>query len=365
MIALSTQSLHDKADHNPATYEEKDEFRLLFSLLGVYPDGNPVWCPWHPDREGQPGKSPQKSLSVNWENCTFYCHSPRCRMNGRLEKLRVVVYNGLKCSSNPLSITGTTNKSNIPIPHKPPLYAWVTAPVPTKRCGMAIHLRHREERRRQRILGVLCGCWDCSVCGPYLKEKWRNHLHPLISDKASVQFSVISKQDWQRIYRRIRRAGGEFVKIELQDGYLVILTTADEGVPLPQSIRSGILNTVINAATFNHKSISTSRGWALPKDDEHDKQWERVSALSISVDEAREVVRELGLKPREIPLSTTQKMGMQEGFDVWLPENWLDDGERGFRFFSSGWRSAQPGPERGHHDAPAHNIPEEVDRSWL
>ncbi len=42
--------------------------------------------------------------------------------------------------------------------------------MPTKRtCGMSIHLRNKKDQSTRMVAGVLCGMWNCTVCGPYLK----------------------------------------------------------------------------------------------------------------------------------------------------------------------------------------------------
>jgi len=321
----------------PAATKEQQEFRNLFARLGVYPGENPAWCPFHPDQEGQPGHTPHKSISIDWDRCVFKCHSPRCGEGGGIGRLRVLLGEGSEdCQSYSMQGNTKTN-SDIPAPEPPPWDTWSTAEPPKQRCGMPIHLRHRVQKNRQRIIGVLCGRWDCATCGPYLKETWLNHLTLHIMTSDSVQLSIVSREDWPKVYRRINRAGGEFARIELHDGPFAVFTTVNEGIPLPRSLRSGILKTAIEAATFQHKAITTSRGWKLPEEKETDSEWERVSGLPSTVDDARQVVKQLGLDT--IPIRPTSSI--QDGFEVMLPGSWLEDGERGFKAFAQ-WLAHGP-----------------------
>lgn len=315
------------------TTEQQKTFRTLFSIVGVHPGQNPTWCPWHPDREGLPGRIPQESLSVDRNRCLFKCHSPRCGERGGLERLGDLAL-GQGCSNYPMYTGSAKNNSDIPIPEAPPWNQWELEEPPTKHCGLPIHLRHKHRRELQRIIGVLCGRWDCGTCGPYLKGKWWRHLTHHIMNEESVYLATISNGKWTTIYRRIRRAGGEFAKIELADGSLVIFTTAKEGTSLPASLREEVLRAAIDSATFKHRAISTSRGWALLKKNQRDSDWERVNLLPGTVNDARQVVRQLGLAPKELSVEQLGWMkGVKEGFEIKLPDSWLDDDELGYRVF--------------------------------
>lgn len=175
---------------------------------------------------------------------------------------------------------------------------------------------------------MLCGQWDCAICGPYLKKKWLAHLIPLVADAESVHLAVVSREDWPKVYRRIRRAGGQFVWVELDDEFAVF-TTASEGVVLPHSIRSEVLKVAIDAATFRHKAITTSREWKLTQKDEADSEWERIGVLPGTVEEARQVVRRLGLQPVDL----ARPLNAIEAFEVTIPESWLENDEQGFKVF--------------------------------
>jgi hypothetical protein len=333
-ISISNKPSTSRVDDWVSTNEQQETFRWLFSIVGVYPGQNPTWCPWHPDREGLPGRQPNPSLSVDWGKCLFNCHSPRCGEHGGIEKLSDLVVGETDCQNYPLPVTVTKGNSDIPIPEAPPWNQWELEEPPEKHCGLTVHLRHKHRRKLQRIIGALCGRCDCGTCGPYLKEKWKRHLTPHIIEEESVYLATVSKAQWATVYRRIRRADSEYAKIELNDGYLAVFTTASEGIRLPLSLRVGVLQAAIDAATFAHRAISTSRGWGLPKKQHGDSEWELISTLPGTVDDAKEVVRQLGLEPRELSPEYAYKTGVIGGFDVELPDSWLEDDERGFKIFS-------------------------------
>ncbi len=238
----------------------------------------------------------------------------------------------------------------IPIPEPPEWDTWETAEVPSRRCGMPVHLRHRQDKRRQRVVSFLDGRWNCAVCGPYLKKKWLEHLYPIFTEAERIYLTTLpSKKEWGTLYKRLQRIKADFARLELETGELVVLSNQNaDGVELPLSIRNGILKVAMDAATFRHKPITTSRGWKLPqkKDDGEESQWERVGGLPITIDEAREVVKELGLKPFDLNLRFVPNA--LDAFEVVLPESWLEDDEKGFKVFVK-WLSNGPVKTR---DAP-------------
>jgi hypothetical protein len=122
---------------------------------------------------------------------------------------------------------------------------------------------------------------------------------------------------------------------------VVFSNQSADGVELPLSIRNGVLKVAMDAATFRHKPITTSRGWKLPekKDEGEESQWERVGGLPITIDEARQVVKELGLKPVDLNLRFVPNA--LDAFEVMLPESWLEDDEKGFKVFVK-WLSHGP-----------------------
>jgi len=314
------------------------EFRTLFATLGVHPGENPTWCPWHPDREGIAGREPQRSLSVDWQKCVFKCHSPRCGEKGGLTKLRALASRPNYPVAN--SYAQDNSHTTPPIPDSPPWDAWGLEEPPANRCGMPILLRHRQNRQDALVRTVFCGKWNCGICGPYLKTKWNIHLGSLLLEAEKIFFSVIDRSQWSTFYRRLQRAGGEYAKIELESGDLVVLTTADEGMQLPASIRLGVLKDTIDAATFRHRAISTSRGWTLPKrEDEDPPEWEMVSVLPGTVARARKVAVDLGLNPRDF--SYGRPDGTREGFKVEVPASWLENDELGYKRFI-GWLQYVP-----------------------
>ena len=70
---------------------------------------------------------------------------------------------------------------------------------------------------------------------------------------------------------------------------------------------------------------------ALPKEDNNDSEWERVSGLSITLDLARQAVVDLGLSPKDFRYAHPK--GVTKGFDIEPPASWLEDNELGFKRF--------------------------------
>lgn len=144
--------------------------------------------------------------------------------------------------------------------------------------------------KRQKVVGFVSTCrrgdtegiGACSVCGQYLKDGWLSHLTPLIMNVETVDFVIVSRQDWPNIYHRMHRAGTEFARVELADGSLAVFITAAEGTPLPRSIWAGVPKVAINPATFSHKAITTFT-CTVPKEEGEESEWGRVGGLSITV----------------------------------------------------------------------------------
>jgi len=115
------------------------------------------------------------------------------------------------------------------------------------------------------------------------KKKWLEHLYPIFTEAEHIYLTTLSsKKERGTLYKRLQRLKADFARLELETGELVVFSSQNpDGVELPQSIRNGVLKVAMDAATFRHKPITTSRGWKLPpkKNDSEDSQWERVGGL--------------------------------------------------------------------------------------
>lgn len=169
---------------------------------------------------------------------------------------------------------------------------------PKRRCGMAIHLRHKVDRNKHMVVGVLCKSWGCGTCRPHLQRKWIEHLHHMFQSSSEVFVSLVSKSRWRTVSTRIRRAGEQFATVEQANGLLTVFTTLlDEGERVSADTALVMLDKAIRNAITDHRPVHTSRGWGFPSDATPVKQseWERVRKLTITVDEAEAVVVNMGL----------------------------------------------------------------------
>ncbi len=104
---------------------------------------------------------------------------------------------------------------------------------------------------------------------------------------------------------------------------------------LDSNAAQAILQAAIDAAGFDHKPVTTSREWKLPgKHSSAPSEWEKVTDLPGSIEDAVEVARELGLKPVSIARSALDPMdGVEEVCEVTLPKSWLENDDEGFKVF--------------------------------
>jgi len=225
---------------------------------------------------------------------------------------------GVSCPDNPI----LKNTADIELSgHGAGIRDWVVSGQNRKRCGMAIHLKDKINKYHRSVIGVLCGRWSCGVCGPYLRTKWLNHLSVVFGELESVYISHIIKSQWGTVQKRITRAGGNYAHIELASGVLVVFTNMVEGSLIPDDAVVDLLHLAIDAATSAHKAVATSRGWSLASTIERvDRtKWERVSRMSVSVDEVKMAVTKMGLKA-----STNFCYANSVGFYFNLSREWDD-----------------------------------------
>ena len=168
------------------------------------------------------------------------------------------------------------------------------------RCSVALLFRHKVNRGTVMVRRVSCGSWRCEKCGGELRQKWLEHLTGVLSRHERLYVSHIDKERWRTLSMRIRRAGGESAIIEQAGGYLVVFTTASVGEPVSKTIALSMLEKAVAGAESmtGKRPIHTSLGWLFPKTDAPlPSQWEKVSKLPVSVEEARKVVVGSGLHP--------------------------------------------------------------------
>jgi len=165
---------------------------------------------------------------------------------------------------------------------------------PQRKCGMAIHLKHKSDKGKHMVIGALCGSWKCPVCGVHLRKKWVDHLTAMM-DRAAVYVSLVGKSHWGTVSKRIARADCQFATIEQVDGLLMVFTTCPLTERINPAILPELLTKAINGAITDRRPVHTSRNWGLPKTAPKMSDWERVSKLPITVDEAVKSVEAAGL----------------------------------------------------------------------
>lgn len=171
---------------------------------------------------------------------------------------------------------------------------------PRKRCGVSLFFRHKVNRGTVMVKRVSCGSWYCEKCGSELRQKWLVHLTGILSQEEQIYISHIDKKKWRTLSKRILRAGGDSAIIEQVGEYLVVFTNAPVGEQVSMTIALSVLERAITNAesATGKRPIHTSRGWGLPKTEvPKTSQWEKVSKLPVSVEEARKIVEDSGLRP--------------------------------------------------------------------
>ena len=178
---------------------------------------------------------------------------------------------------------------------------------PPRRCKFARWLRKKEDPSKNLMVRVDCDSWGCADCGPKLRTKWQFHLrdaltqsyesHGGVSDHVNI--AVVSEADWTATRARIRRRGGEFCRMVLETGDLWVLNTGEEGEAVSPDYAVEKAHTVINDLPGDHRRISTSSGWQLPKD-ETPSNWEVVSEPSVSIPDARAALEAIGIVTQTI-----------------------------------------------------------------
>lgn len=186
---------------------------------------------------------------------------------------------------------------------------------PKRRCGMAIHLRHKVQKNKHMVVGVMCKSWKCDTCRPHIQRKWFEHLSCMFQVSSSLYVSLISKSRWETVATRIRRANAQFASVEQIGEILMVFTNIPEGEQVSLEAALSMLDRAIKNAIIDHRPVHTSRGWGFPKDTTPKvSEWERVKKLSITVDDAKEAVAGAGLSIKQFWCDT------RYGFVVELPD---------------------------------------------
>lgn len=132
-------------------------------------------------------------------------------------------------------------------------------------CGMAVLQQNSRAPDLHRTVHVSCGCWDCGHCAPRLAARWHQHLVDALSSAGVIRkILVAGGRAWETLQRRIQRAGASYIRALRSDGDFEVLTTLDEGEPVPDhaaAVRE--LLTGVPRAQTTARKVSTSRDWSL------------------------------------------------------------------------------------------------------
>lgn len=131
------------------------------------------------------------------------------------------------------------------------------------------------------ILEVRCEKHACEGCHRYLVE--RELINARLRFAQSVRagrplFELnCTAEQWPTIHRRIRRAKGQYLRVEEGDGYWVVTdVNVAPGTPTRPVDAAVTLRLLLDAYRGEGRLVSTSRGWCLPQPEEGPKVFSRV-----------------------------------------------------------------------------------------
>jgi len=312
--------------HRAATPEQQERFAGLWVkvALSIKPGREAMYvCPFHDDHDPSLHIDPVKAI---W--CCF-----GCGLGGGIRDLEA------KLSQEVVIEENTTNYGdntlNLPVPDPS---SW-RAPEPASgRCGGVRQLHQdRLQRERHRGLGLLCGEWECRICGPYLKEIWTSHLvNDFIRCGGSLGLVLCDPEEWGTVRKAIQRdpAGRtDFVHIDFAgtdapfgDTTEVVITSAEGiGLRLDGRERFRLVRHIIQAIPFDRARVSTSESWERAKTKSPSTgRWRRVAPIRASLEESANAASELGLNPTPITaLKGRDRKPWAEGYEFQMPEQML------------------------------------------
>jgi hypothetical protein len=121
-----------------------------------------------------------------------------------------------------------------------------------------------------RLAWFACDSLHCRDCGPRVRAE-RVKLYSEAIGRADVVEYHISTKAWPTLHRRVKRAGGDYLRVSVRTGALV-LATHGPGKPVDDVI--DWLETALPQLVRGPR-ISTSRRWALVRRQEA-SGWELV-----------------------------------------------------------------------------------------
>ena len=245
-----------------ATKDQREDFVRLWAAVGlsVDPERESTYlCVFHPE------KTP--SLHIDPSTAIWYCFG--CGAGGGLRDLCDLLMSPQGVIERPITTCGDIRtKPLVPDPK-----SWPRPELPTARCGGIGQLHeHREDRGRHRAIHPLCGRWQCSVCGPYVKTMWISALHGYIfAGQGMLHIALVDPEEWPAAKRRIERhdaPNADFMRFDfrgvdttLESTPYVVITTAPEGLEINRGDANRLVSALVEALPFDQKRIETSASW--------------------------------------------------------------------------------------------------------
>ncbi len=181
---------------------------------------------------------------------------------------------------------------------------------------------------------MLCASWECSTCGPYLKEVWFDHL--LLCVTGLLNVVRCSPGEWETVRKAIQRdlhGHTDFVRFDLAgsdtplgEATNVIITTSSIGMPIGHADALRLVSNLVQAVPFDQSRISTSEAWEKAKTHPSKAgQWQRVAPIFGSLEKSRQAAKALGLGPNNVsPLKGKTGPPWAEAYEVHIPSDKLD-----------------------------------------
>ncbi len=158
-------------------------------------------------------------------------------------------------------------------------------------------LKHKTIPGRSMLVDLRCGCWNCPSCAERLRGVWTKNLGRHFREAGQLYCWTGTVGHWSsHVYKQIQRLGCNYVRVVKAAGSVVVITDADIGnsLPIKDAVSAIFLFADAIARPRDRKPVSTSRGWKRPVESKA-SEWTPVAKTRLGLDEARAVLREMGI----------------------------------------------------------------------
>lgn len=169
---------------------------------------------------------------------------------------------------------------------------------PCRRLQIGVFKMSGQNRMVARPL--LCKCWRCAGCVPFLKRMHAMHIaSKIVLATGTLAFRISQPETWERDYKRLEREGADYCRIGCGDHPgLVILerprvdprdtVLSDKKLAISKVVES-IRNLNLETTRRRIRPISYSKNWRLPEREEN-ADFVGVSQLSSLPDFVRNLI---------------------------------------------------------------------------